>query len=39
MTFLISLKTVLFDNTLSFKSPDFEEIIKVLQCEGKILID
>ena len=27
------------DNTLSFHSPDFEELIKVLQCEGRILID
>ena len=27
------------DNTLSFHSLDFEELIKVLQCEGKILID
>ena len=26
------------DNTLSFLSPDFEELTKVLQCEGKILI-
>ena len=27
------------DNMLSFNSPDFEELINVLQCEGKILID
>ena len=27
------------NNTMSFHSPDFEELIKVLQCEGKILID
>ena len=27
------------ENTLSFHSPAFEELIKVLQCEGKILID
>ena len=26
------------DNTLSFHSPDFEEILWVLQSEGKILI-
>ena len=27
------------DNTLSFHSPNFEELLKVLECEGKILID
>ena len=27
------------DNTLSFHSPDFDEILRVLQSEGKILID
>ena len=27
------------DNTLSFHYPDFDEILKVLQSEGKILID
>ena len=27
------------DNTLSFHSPDFDKILKVLQSEGKILID
>ena len=27
------------DNTLSFHCPDFDEILRVLQSEGKILID
>ena len=27
------------DNTLSFHSPDFDEMIKVLQVEGKMLIN
>ena len=27
------------ENTLSFHSPDFDEILRVLQREGKILID
>ena len=27
------------DNTLSFHSPDFDEILRVLQNEGKLLID
>ena len=43
MTFFIFIKNCdLYnyadDNTLSFYSPNFDEIIKVLQEEGKMLI-